>query len=91
MRLLVCTRNAVLALGAVPAGIWASYLRSRTGVQGSIWCLGADIWTYGRLPILRYAVRGVLRYGKLIFADGKELVREAEALSGRGWIFLHDG
>jgi len=78
----------VLALWAVPAGLWASYLRFRTGTQFSVWCLGSDIWIYGKLPILRYAVRGVLRYGRVIFADGTQLAREAEALSDRRCLFL---
>jgi glycosyltransferase involved in cell wall biosynthesis len=78
----------VLALWAVPAGLWASYLRFRTGTQFSVWCLGSDIWTYGKLPILRYAVRGVLRYGRVIFADGIQLTHEAEALSGKRCLFL---
>ncbi|HEY7413841.1 MAG TPA: hypothetical protein VH593_01500, partial [Ktedonobacteraceae bacterium] len=46
----------VLALWVVPAGLWASYLRFRMGTEFSVWCLGSDIWTYGKLPILRYAV-----------------------------------
>ena len=78
----------VLALWAVPAGLWASYLRFRTGTQFSVWCLGSDIWTYGKLPVLRYAVRGVLRYGTVIFADGTQLAREAEALSSKRCLFL---
>jgi glycosyltransferase involved in cell wall biosynthesis len=78
----------VLALWAVPAGLWASYVRFQTGTRFSVWCLGSDIWTYSKLPILRYAVRGVLRYGTVIFADGTQLAREAEALSGRRCLFL---
>ena len=68
-------------------GVDSEYLRVRTGTQFSVWCLGSDIWTYGKLPILRYAVRRILRYGRVIFADGIQLAREAEALSGKRCLF----
>ena len=78
----------VLAMWAVPAGLTARKLFLKHKVPYSVWCLGSDIWTYGRLPLLKTAVRRVIQRAKLCYADGIELGNEAEKLSGRPFTFL---
>jgi glycosyltransferase involved in cell wall biosynthesis len=58
------------------------------GVPFAVWCLGSDIWVYGRLPVLRGWVRRILRQSACCFADGFSLVEEVRALTGRSCSFL---
>ena len=78
----------VIAMWAVPGGLFARTLRRRSGVPYSVWCLGSDIWTYGKLPLLRNQVADVMRRAEFVFADGIALARDAEALAGRSVDFL---
>lgn len=74
----------ILALWALPCGEWAR----RSGVPYTIWALGSDIWTLGRLPLVRQALRHVLRRATHRFADGLQLADDVEQLSGRPCAFL---
>jgi len=78
----------VLAMWAVPAGRLAAGLRARHGIPFTVWCLGSDIWTYGRYPVLRGVVRRVLRAADLVYADGLDLAARVERLSARPCPFL---
>lgn len=78
----------VLAMWAVPAGYLAMGLKARHGVPFTTWCLGSDIWVYGKYPILRGVVRRVLRESDLIFADGLQLAENAARLAGCPCPFL---
>ena len=81
----------VLAMWAVPAGALAVGLKRRHGVSVTTWCLGSDIWTLGRYPILRGWVRRVLRASNLVFADGLQLAAEAQRIAGRPCEFMASG
>jgi glycosyltransferase involved in cell wall biosynthesis len=78
----------VLAMWAAPSGILATGLKRRRGVPVTTWCLGSDVWTLGRVPILRGAVRRVLQASDLVLADGVQLAEAAEALGGRPVEFM---
>jgi glycosyltransferase involved in cell wall biosynthesis len=78
----------VLAMWAAPSGILAVWLKRRRGVPVTTWCLGSDIWTLGRYPILRGVVRRVLRASSFVFADGVQLAEDAEKLAGRSCGFM---
>jgi glycosyltransferase involved in cell wall biosynthesis len=80
--------EGVIAMWAVPAGWWARRLKKRLGLRYVTWCLGSDIWTFGRTPGLRSVVRAALRASDAIYADGLELGRETEVLCGRPCAFL---
>jgi len=80
--------EAVIAMWAVPAGWWARRLKRTLHLPFVTWCLGSDIWTFGRKPILRSVVRAALQASDAIYADGLQLARETEQLSGRRCAFL---
>lgn len=77
-----------LAMWAVPSGYLAMRHRRRGGPPFTSWCLGSDIWTYGRYPVLRGVVQRVLRASDLLYADGLALAGATEALAGRPAPFL---
>jgi len=78
----------VMAMWAVPAGYLAMGLKRRHGIPFTTWCLGSDIWTYGKYPILRNVVAKVLKASDHIFADGLKLGEAAQKLSARACPFL---
>lgn len=78
----------ILALWALPSGYWARNAQQRYGIPYGIWALGSDIWGLGRVPILRSYLRMVLREAEQRFADGLELARDVERLSGRSCGFM---
>jgi glycosyltransferase involved in cell wall biosynthesis len=78
----------ILAMWAVPAGYLAMGVKHRHGIPFTTWCLGSDIWVYGKYPILKGVVARVLRRSDLIFADGLQLAEDAARLAGRPCSFL---
>jgi glycosyltransferase involved in cell wall biosynthesis len=80
--------EATIALWAVPCGWWARGLRRRAGVPYVNWCLGSDVWVFGRRPLLRRFLRAALRDSEANFGDGLDLAAEAEAVSRRRCEFL---
>ena len=78
----------ILALWALPSGYWARQLSRRHGIPYSIWTLGSDIWTLGKLPFVRSVLRSVLRESNYCFADGYKLLEDAERIAGRPCLFL---
>jgi glycosyltransferase involved in cell wall biosynthesis len=73
---------------AVPAGLVAMRALWRVGVPYDVWCLGSDIWRYGRQPATRWLVRRVLVRAANTFADGYGLAAEVTALAHRPCGFL---
>lgn len=78
----------VLALWALPSGYWARNIWKRDGIPYSIWVLGSDIWTLGKLPVVKNILAKVLKDSSLCFADGYQLKHDVEAISGRSCEFL---
>lgn len=77
-----------LALWALPSGWAAAALLSKRGVPYSVWALGSDIWSLGRIPVARSALRGVIHKATNCYADGIQLAEDAEAIGGRPFAFL---
>lgn len=78
----------VFAMWAAPAGYLAEKLKKICGIPYTTWCLGSDIWIYGRYPLLKLIIRSVIRNSDFLFADGYKLCNEVGSLSGRSCSFL---
>jgi glycosyltransferase involved in cell wall biosynthesis len=78
----------ILALWVLPSGWWAMRAARRHQIPFSTWALGSDIWTLGKVPLVRSLLSHVLRRAQFRFADGLKLSRDAEALGGRPCGFL---
>lgn len=90
------TRDAVdagptahmLALWALPSGEWARRTSLATGVPYSVWTLGSDIWTLGRIPLVRSLLRRVLQQARACYSDGLKLAEDTRRIAGREVAFL---
>ncbi len=77
-----------LALWALPSGHWARLMKGKYGIRYSVWALGSDIWSLGRLPLLRGYLRRVLRQADRRYADGLQLGEDVASLGGVPCEFL---
>ncbi len=77
-----------LALWALPSGYWARNTWKKHRVRYSVWALGSDIWTLGKIPLAKRFLSTVLRDSYKCFADGHLLKQRVESLSGRACEFL---
>ena len=78
----------ILALWALPSGAWARAAGRRYRVPYSTWALGSDIWSLGRIPVIRSVLRRVLKDAHSRFADGYQLAEDVQAISGSTCRFL---
>jgi len=78
----------VLALWALPGGWWANAEARPRGIPYSTWALGSDIWSLGRIPLIRTVLRKVLRGAAHRYADGLALCDDVVRLCGMPCEFL---
>ncbi|MGJ7901090.1 glycosyltransferase [Lysobacter sp. 1R34A] len=78
----------VLAFWVLPSGWAARALKRKSGIPYSVWALGSDIWSLGRIPLFRWFLRGVSRDAAQAYADGMRLGQDAERITGRRFDFL---
>lgn len=78
----------VLALWALPCGNWARRSARRYGIGYSVWTLGSDIWSLGRIPMVRGQLRRVLLDAEHCWSDGLKLRDDTKAIAGRLVEFL---
>ena len=78
----------VFALWVLPCGAWARQAWRRHGITFSTWALGSDIWSLGKIPVVRHVLQKVLADSRTNFADGHLLCRDVEQLSGTRCRFL---
>ena len=90
--LLILTRRyrieRVVALWAIPSGLWALLLNWLQGTPYTVWTLGSDIWVYGKGAFSRKMLRLILRNASRLFSDGFELQKETAAIAGKPVEFL---
>jgi glycosyltransferase involved in cell wall biosynthesis len=88
-RLLVRLRpDHVLCFWVFPCGFWARVAGALTGTRYSVWALGSDIWTLGKIRPMRCVLRWLGRRATRRYADGVALARDFEAIAGMPVDFL---
>jgi glycosyltransferase involved in cell wall biosynthesis len=78
----------ILALWGLPCGEWARRAAKVHGMGYSVWMLGSDVWTLGRVPLLRRWLARVIREASSAFADGYRLADDACKIAGAPVEFL---
>lgn len=78
----------ILALWALPSGYWAQQAAKILNVPYATWALGSDIWSLGRLPLVRCLLANVMANATYRFADGYQLAEDVERISGEPCEFL---
>jgi len=78
----------IFALWALPSGYWAYQISKKYHLPFSSWSLGSDIWSLGKVPVIRSILRMVLRNATTCFADGIQLSDDVKKISGRECQFL---
>jgi len=77
-----------LALWAAPSGLLARRLKKDFQIPYAVWCLGSDIHTYPKYPVIRNMIIDTLKNGDRVFSDGHALGETARSLSGVDYHFL---
>jgi glycosyltransferase involved in cell wall biosynthesis len=92
---LAATRSAVaddaehiFALWGLPCGEWARRVARARNIGYSVWMLGSDVWSLGRIPVLRWMLSRVMRRAARAYADGYQLASDARRISGVPVEFL---
>ncbi len=78
----------VLALWALPCGEWARQGAKRNGIDYSVWTLGSDIWSLGKIPLVRNRLRTILHDAKHCWSDGLKLAEDTSLIAMRPVEFL---
>lgn len=78
----------VIALWGLPSGEWARRAARQIGIPYSVWMLGSDVWSLGRIPILRAGLRRAIREAECAWADGYQLASDASEIGGIPVKFL---
>lgn len=78
----------IFALWVLPSGYWAKVVGEKYGVPYSTWALGSDIWSLGKVPLVKNMLQSVLRHSQYRFADGYQLAEDVKSLSKLDCDFL---
>lgn len=78
----------VLALWGLPCGEWVRRATRERNIGYSVWLLGSDVWSLGRIPVLRGMLARVIREAAHAYADGYRLAEDARGISGAEIEFL---
>lgn len=78
----------ILALWALPSGEFAYRLSREFKVHYSVWCLGSDIYSWARRPVIKGQIARVLRGAENVFGDGDDLCKRVRNWLGIGCDFL---
>jgi glycosyltransferase involved in cell wall biosynthesis len=80
--------DALLAMWAIPSGLFSWWSWRRFGIPYGIWALGSDIWARRKYPLGDRIVRRVLQDARFRFADGEQLAQDVEQLTGMSCAFV---
>lgn len=77
-----------LALWGLPCGEWVRRVARETDTEYSVWLLGSDVWSLGRVPVLHGLLAGVIKQARHAYADGYKLGEDARRIGKRPIEFL---
>lgn len=80
--------NAILAMWAIPSGLYAWFSKIFLGIPYSIWALGSDIWNVGNYPLGTFLLKKILKNADILLSDGDTLAQDVELISARECHFL---
>jgi len=80
--------EVLLALWAIPSGIFSWVAWKRYGIPYGVWTLGSDIWARHKYPFGDRIVRVVLQDARFRFADGIRLAQETAQLANAPCEFV---
>jgi glycosyltransferase involved in cell wall biosynthesis len=80
--------DGLIALWALPSGIFARWVHRWCGAPYAVWLLGSDVWKADRYPGGRRFLRRVVRDASGRFADGTALAEQARIMTGCAIDFL---
>ena len=80
--------DAILAMWAIPSGLWAWMTWKHFRIPYGVWALGSDIWARHKYPLGDAIVRRVLHDAAFRFADGIQLAQDTTELAGRDCEFV---
>lgn len=78
----------IFALWVLPSGYWARRVGKQWQISYSTWALGSDIWSLGKMPVIKTWLAEVLRTSQVNFADGYLLKTSVEQLAQKTCHFL---
>lgn len=78
----------ILALWALPSGYWARSVARQEGIPYGVWALGSDIWSLGRVPVLKSYLKRVLLGANDRYADGLRLAEDVLGICGKECDFM---
>jgi len=78
----------IICFWVFPCGFWACMVQMLLHTPYSVWALGSDIWTLGRICWMRLVLRWIGRRASRRYADGLGLGREFESIVGKPVAFL---
>ncbi|MDM8569785.1 glycosyltransferase [Thiotrichales bacterium HSG1] len=73
--------NHIFALWVLPCGYWAKTIGDKYNIPYSTWALGSDIWSLGKIPIIKNVLKKILKNSQVNFADGYLLKQSVESLA----------
>jgi glycosyltransferase involved in cell wall biosynthesis len=82
------TIDHIFALWVLPSGYWAQQVGRKYQIPYSTWALGSDIWSLGKIPVLKTWLKSVLQGSQVNFADGYLLQAAVMQLSNTTCHFL---
>lgn len=78
----------IIAMWAIPCGIWALVIKLLFNTPYTVWCLGSDVWNYQNSYFSRAVLRLVLRHAQSVYADGFELRDTIKSIAGIDCTYL---
>lgn len=80
--------DGIIALWALPSGIFARWVHRWAKTPYVVWMLGSDVWKADKYPGGVRALRSCLEDANGAFADGRELADQAFRLTGVATEFV---